>query len=92
MSRLSIPPRALGWIVLVVAVCYALGVQTYTVFHVSQDEHVLALVVQQDHSAIAKHGALLKELRADEAKYCTAAKASGDSAIAAIVCGAGGTK
>lgn len=37
-------------------------------------------------AAINRDDALLREVRSDEAKYCVAAKASGDQAIIKIVC------
>jgi hypothetical protein len=57
---------------------------------VSAVEQQIQAQVKADHAAIQRHAQLLKRVEADEARYCRAARASGDQQIISIVCPTGG--
>jgi hypothetical protein len=53
---------------------------------IQRDEVTIAALQRADHAAIAHHAALLREVRADEARICAAARESGDTPIIRILC------
>lgn len=73
--------------VVLVWVCVATILITLHVASIDQ-----GLIAQQkaDHQTMINHAALLKRVETDEVKACTAARASGDQQVIAIICPAGG--
>ncbi len=78
-----------GWMPIVVGSAVLVWVCVATILitlHVASIDQGIIAQQQADHRTLANHIALLHRLEQDEARYCQAAKDSGNQTIIKVVC------